>query len=142
MKILLLQPIKNVGNKGDVVNAHDGYARNFLIPQKLGIPATEKIMHEKTTHDAEGVAATKKLEALKEKLKKETLVLNIKTGKDGSVFGAIHAQDVEAALAAHGYKNVTAILERSLKSLGTHEAPLDFGHGIKGTINIKLAPSE
>lgn len=141
MKILLLQSVKNVGQKGDVVNAHDGYARNFLIPKKLGVLATEKAMHEKIADETKMAAMVRHLETLKEKIKKETLVLNIKTGKDGSVFGSVHAQDIEAALAARGYKNVVALLERPLKSLGDHKASLDFGHGIKGIVKIKIEPN-
>lgn len=141
MKILLLQSVKNVGKKGDIVNASDGYARNFLIPKKIGVSATEKTMHEKSTHDTEGAAMIKKLETLRENLKKETLTLTIKTGHDGSIFGAIYARDVESALAAKGFRNVKIILERPLKSLGSHEVSLDLGNGVKGLVKITLAPS-
>ena len=115
MKILLLQSIKNVGKKDEIINANDGYARNFLIPKKLGVPATEKAMHEKTNLEAVMSAEIKKLESLKAKMGKEIFTLTLKTGKDGSIFGAIHAAEIESALAAHVYKNIVAELVRPMK---------------------------
>ncbi len=139
MKILLLQSIKNVGKKDEIINASDGYARNFLIPKKLGVPATEEALHEKNAHEIVASAEIKKLEALKAKLGKEIFALGIKTGKDGSVFGAIHGAEIETMLATYGYKNIKAVLERPIKTLGEHSVEVNFGHGIKGVIKIKIA---
>ncbi len=141
MKILLLQSIKNVGKKDEIINANDGYARNFLIPKKLGVPATEKAMHEKTNLEAVMSAEIKKLESLKAKMGKEIFTLTLKTGKDGSIFGAIHAVEIESALAAHGYKNMSAELERPIKELGEHVVLIDIGHRIQGAIKIKIVSS-
>ncbi len=138
MKILLLQNIKNVGKKDEIINAQDGYARNFLIPKKLGVPATEKTLHEKSAHELKALEEIKKLETLKSKLTKEIFALSIKTGKDGSVFDAIHNAKVESTLAAKGYKNVKVILERPIKTLGEHVVPVDLSNGIKGAIKIKI----
>ena len=93
MKIILLQDVKALGKKGDLVEVKDGYARNAILPKKLGVEATAKNMNDlklqKANEEkvaAENLAAAK---ALAEELKDKEIVVSLKTGEGGKTFGSI-----------------------------------------------------
>lgn len=102
MKVILLQDVKSLGKKGDVVNASDGYARNMLLPKKLALPATsgnmkdlEAIEKSNAKHAAEVLAAA---EELKAKIEKSSVTLSIKVGEGGRTFGSISTKELAAAV--------------------------------------------
>lgn len=98
MKVILLSDVKKVGKKGEMLEVSDGYARNFLIRQKLAVAATEKskeILEMQKAEEAEK-EAEKEAEAnvIKKKLEKITLEFKVKTGKGGRVFGSVSSKQV------------------------------------------------
>ncbi|MDD3570169.1 MAG: 50S ribosomal protein L9 [Lachnospiraceae bacterium] len=102
MKVILLEDVKSVGKKGEVVNASEGYAKNFLIPRKLGVEATASNMNEiklkKQSEDkrkAEELAAAKELKA---KLEEKTVKIPVKTGDNGKLFGSVTNKEIAVAL--------------------------------------------
>lgn len=102
MKIILLDKVKNLGNAGDLTEASDGYARNFLFPRKLAIEATEENLaqwkedqKEKKKKEAEDRAQA---EELKKVLEKEPVILKAKGGTTGKLFGAVTNKDLEKAV--------------------------------------------
>lgn len=102
MKIILLAKVKNLGNAGDLTEASDGYARNFLFPRKLAIEATEENLaqwkedqKEKKKKEAEDRAQA---EELKKILEKEPVILKAKGGTKGKLFGAVTSKDLEKAV--------------------------------------------
>ena len=102
MKIILLDKVKNLGNAGDLTEASDGYARNFLFPRKLAIEATEENLaqwkedqKEKKKKEAEDRAQA---EELKKILEKEPVILKAKGGTTGKLFGAVTSKDLEKAV--------------------------------------------
>lgn len=102
MKIILLDKVKNLGNAGDLTEASDGYARNFLFPRKLAIEATEENLaqwkedqKEKKKKEAEDRAQA---EELKKILEKESVILKAKGGTTGKLFGAVTSKDLEKAV--------------------------------------------
>jgi large subunit ribosomal protein L9 len=102
MKVILLEDVKSVGKKGEVVNASEGYAKNFLIPRKLGVEATASNMNDiklkKQSEDkrkAEELAAAKEL---KNKLEEKTVKIPVKTGDNGKLFGSVTNKEIAAAL--------------------------------------------
>lgn len=102
MKIILLDKVKNLGNAGDLTEASDGYARNFLFPRKLAIEATEENLaqwkedqKEKKKKEAEDRAQA---EELKKVLEKEPVILKAKGGTTGKLFGAVTSKDLEKAV--------------------------------------------
>lgn len=102
MKIILLDKVKNLGNAGDLTEASDGYARNFLFPRKLAIEATEENLaqwkedqKEKKKKEAEDRAQA---EELKKALEKEPVILKAKGGTTGKLFGAVTSKDLEKAV--------------------------------------------
>jgi large subunit ribosomal protein L9 len=108
MQIILLEKVVNVGNLGDVVKVKDGYARNFLIPQKLAKRATETALKEFAAKRAElEKAAAEKLAAAQkqgEKLNGLTLSVKAKAGVDGRLFGSVTNYDIAEALSKQGFK--------------------------------------
>lgn len=109
MKIVLLQDVKDIGKKDQVVNAADGYARNFLFPRKLAKEATEAVMNDvkikesaKAHHKQEEVDAAKEIKA---QIDGKAVTIKAKAGKEGKLFGAVTTKDVsEAAEAQLGVK--------------------------------------
>jgi large subunit ribosomal protein L9 len=102
MKIILLEDVRSQGKKGDIIEVSDGYARNMLIPKKLGVEATPKNLNDlklKKAHD-EKIAAQELAEAqdLGEKLKKGSVSMSLKTGEGGKVFGSIAAKEISEAV--------------------------------------------
>lgn len=98
MKVILLQDIKAMGKKGDVVNASDGYARNYLFPRNLAQEATAENLHivnqKKENERKKKLAETEEAQALAEKLKGKEVKIAVKCGDNGRLFGAITNKDV------------------------------------------------
>ncbi|NLP27505.1 MAG: 50S ribosomal protein L9 [Clostridia bacterium] len=98
MKVILLQDVKNLGKKGDVVNASDGYARNFLFPRKLAQEATAENLHivnqKKENERKKKLEELEAAQALAEKLKGKEIKITAKSGENGRLFGAITNKDV------------------------------------------------
>lgn len=130
MQIILLEKVLNVGNLGDVVRVRDGYARNFLIPQKKARRATEAALKEFEARraeleklQAEKLAAA---QALGQRLENFSLALTQKAGVDGRLFGSVTNMDIAAGLVAAGFagieKSQIRLPEGPLKMIG--EAPV------------------
>lgn len=102
MKVILLKDVKDLGKKGELVNAKTGYARNFLIPKEYALeatPANKKAWEaEQKQLKAEEAANRKAAEGLKEEIEKITLVMEGKAGEAGKLFGSITSQDIADAL--------------------------------------------
>ncbi|MDD4154892.1 MAG: 50S ribosomal protein L9 [Bacilli bacterium] len=102
MKVILLQDVKTVGKKGQIVEVSDGYAMNFLFPRKLGVKATDKSLELKQAEEVkvQQKQAEKKDEmlVLKQQLEAVSLVLYAKSGKDGKMFGSISTKQIAEAL--------------------------------------------
>ena len=102
MKVYLLQDVKSKGKKGDIINVSDGYARNFLFPQKKAVEVNAKVLSEKKTKD-ESVAYHKEQELLAAKkgasrLEGQYVELKAKAGTDGRLFGSITAKEIANAV--------------------------------------------
>ncbi|MPQ43731.1 50S ribosomal protein L9 [Clostridium tarantellae] len=98
MKVILLQDVKKLGKKGDVVNTSDGYARNYLFPRKLAEEATDSNMHilnaKKETERRKKTAEIEAAQKLAQELKDKTIKIEAKSGDNGKLFGAITSKDV------------------------------------------------
>jgi len=110
MQVILLEKVVNLGNLGDMVRVRDGYARNYLIPQKIARRATEAALKEFEArrmelerHQAEKLAAAR---AVGERMSGHGLTISQKAGVDGRLFGSVTTMDVAAALHAAGFADV------------------------------------
>lgn len=101
MEIVLLEDVKSLGKKGQIVKVNEGYARNFILPKKLGVEATSKNLNDLKLQKAHAdKVAKEQLEAAKEfgaKLAETTVELKVKAGKDGKVFGSVSSKEIAAA---------------------------------------------
>ena len=99
MKVILIEDVKTLGKKGDTVNVNDGYARNFILPKKLGIEATAKNINDLKLQKAnEEKVAKEILEAAKafaEDIKEKSVTVTIKTGEGGKTFGSVSSKEIE-----------------------------------------------
>ena len=135
MEVILLDDVKSLGKKGDLVKVSDGYARNFLLKKKLGVEATKENINDfklKKKHD-DKVAKEKldEADALAAEMKEKTIKVSIKTGKNGKSFGSISTKELSEALKAqHGYDidKKKMVLDVPIKNPGGY------------TLKIKLHP--
>ena len=145
MKIILIEDVKNVGKKGELKDVADGYARNFLIRNRLAVEATahSKAILEQQKQDKidQEIEDIKKAEALKEKLTAITLVFPVKTGEGGKVFGSISSKQIAEELVK---KHQVTIDKRKIldngpfNDLGYSDIRIELHKKVIGTIKIHL----
>lgn len=145
MKIILLQDVKSVGKKGDIIDANDGYARNFLIPKKMGVPANAENMNTlKLQKSNEAKVAQEQLEEAQrfaEELETKEVVLAIKAGEGGKTFGSVSSKEI-----ANAYKEQCGItidkkkiqLPESIKNFGVYEVKIKLHPKVTGTLKVKV----
>lgn len=143
MKVILLEDVKALGKKGQVVNVSDGYARNMLLPKKLGVEATPKNLNDlklKKAHQQK--LAQDNLEAAREfakNLEGKEVVVSLKVGEGGKTFGSISAKEIsDAAQEQIGMTldKKKLQLESPIKSLGVTEVPLRLHPEVTGTVKV------
>ena len=127
MKVILLQDVKSLGKKGEIVNVNDGYARNFILPKKLGVEATGKNLNDlKLQKNNEKKVAQENLDAAKKlaaELAEGKVELAIKVGEGGRAFGSVSSKEIAAAVKEQIGLDVDKKkiqLKEAIKSLGTH----------------------
>ena len=145
MKIILLQDVKSVGKKGDIIDANDGYARNFLIPKKMGVPANAENMNTlKLQKSNEAKVAQEQLEEAQrfaKELETKEVVLAIKAGEGGKTFGSVSSKEI-----ANAYKEQCGItidkkkiqLPESIKNFGVYEVKIKLHQKVTGTLKVKV----
>jgi large subunit ribosomal protein L9 len=143
MKVILTQDVKGQGKKDQVINVSDGYARNFLFPKKLAIPADAKAMNEIKNKEAslKHKIETERAEAQALAAKIDTILLKLvcKSGADGKLYGAVTAKDIADALEKnHGIsvdkRKIT--IPEPIKSYGKYELDVKLYTDVSGKINL------
>lgn len=147
MKVILLEDVKSLGKKGQIVNINDGYARNFVLPKKLGVEATPKNLNDLKLQNAnKEKLAQEALDAAKElaaKLEAGKVVLFIKTGEGGKAFGSVSSKEIATEVKNQmGYEidKKKIQLKDAIKTLGTHTVPVKL-HA-KVTAELKVVVTE
>lgn len=127
MKVILLENVKSLGKKGEIVNVNDGYARNFILPKKLGVEATGKNLNDlKLQKNNEKKVAQENLDAAKElaaELSAGKVELAIKVGEGGRTFGSVSSKEIAVSVKDQMQLDIDKKkiqLKESIKSLGTH----------------------
>lgn len=144
MKVILTEKVKSLGNVGEIVNVSEGYARNFLIPQNLGILASEsnkKIVANAEKRLAKKVAEQKaEAEAVASKLKGLTLTLVKKVGGNGKLFGSVTSSHLSDELAKHDIvvERRLLILEQPIKAIGTFNVKAKLFTGVEVDFQVKI----
>ena len=146
MQVILLEKIVNVGNLGDVVRVRDGYARNFLIPQKKARRATEAALKEfeERRAELERVQAEKlsEAQAVGARLEGYVLELRQKAGVDGRLFGSVTNMDIAAALVEKGFeglvKSQVRMPEGAIKAIGEYQIQIALHPDVNTEIGVKV----
>lgn len=145
MKIILLQDDKKLGKKGAVVEVNEGFARNFIIPKKIGIEATPKNMNDLKLQKAnEEKIAKEQLESAKElavSLEQMPVVVKIKSGEGGKTFGSVSTKEIAAAMKEqHGVEldKKKIQLSESIKSFGTVEVPVKLHPQVTAKLIVRV----
>ncbi len=147
MKVILLQDVKSLGKKGEIVNVNDGYARNFILPKRLGVEANNKNLNElKLQKKKEDKIAQENLDAakqLKAELEAGKVELSIKVGEGGKTFGSISSKEIAAAvkdqMGVEADKKKIQLKE-TIKTLGTHHVPVKLHPEV--TAELKVVVTE
>jgi large subunit ribosomal protein L9 len=144
MKVILLKDIKGTGKKGQVIEASDGHARNYLFPRGLAKPATDssvrELEHQKASADKRKEKELDESKALAQQLEAISLKFAVKIGEGGKLFGSITTKDVAEALEKqHGIKVDKKKLELvPVKSIGTTHAEVKLAHGVHANVKIEV----
>lgn len=147
MKVILLEDVKALGKKGEIVNVNDGYARNFILPKKLGLEATGKNLNDLKLQKANEAKVAQELwdeaKELGKKLEAGKVELSIKVGEGGRAFGSVSSKEIAIAVKEQmGYdidkKKIQ--LKDALKTLGTHTVPVKLHP--KVTAELKVIVTE
>ncbi len=145
MKVILMEDIKSLGKKGEIVNVSDGYARNSLFPKKQALEATPKNINDLKLQKAhEEKVAQEILEEAKafaEKLKDKKVVVSVKVGEGGKVFGSISAKEIaEAAKEQLGYEidKKKMQLPSPIKALGTTIVPIKLHPKVTAELKVMV----
>ena len=143
MKVILIEDVKTLGKKGDTVNVNDGYARNFILPKKLGIEATAKNKNDlKLQKKHEEKVAQEKLDdakAFAEELKEKSITVSIKTGSGGRSFGSVSTKELAAAAKEQlGYEldKKKMVLPEPIKSPGIFDLPIKLHPKVLGSLKV------
>lgn len=143
MKVILLEDVKSLGKKGQIVDVSDGYARNFIFAKKMGVEATPKNLNDlklKQAHE-DKLAAQRLAEAkaFAESLKEVQVVLSIKTGEGGKLFGSVSSKEI--AQAAKEQLNLDIdkkklVLPTPIKAVGTTIVPIKLHPQVTGELKV------
>ena len=143
MKVILLQDVKALGKKGEVVNVNDGYARNFILPKKLGVEANGKNLNDlKLQKNNEAKVAQEHLDAAKklaEELKAGKVVLTMKVGEGGRTFGSVSSKEIAEAVKEQMHLEIDKKkiqLKEQIKTLGTHIVSVKLHPEVTAELNV------
>lgn len=143
MEVILLEDVKSLGKKGQIVKVNEGYARNFILPKKLGVEANSKNLNDlklqKAREEKEAAQKLAEAKAFGEKISDKQVVVGLRTGEGGKIFGAVSAKEI----ADEAKKQVgldidkkKLVLKESIKSLGVYEVPVKLHKDVTATLKV------
>ena len=145
MKIILLQDEKKLGKKGDIIEASEGYARNYILPKKIGVEATAKNMNDLKLQKAnQERIAQEQLDAAKAlaaDLESKIVVVKIKAGEGGKTFGSVSSKEIAAALKEQHQIEIDKKklqLAEALKNFGSYEVTVRLHPQVTGKVTVKV----
>ena len=145
MKVILLQDEKKLGKKGDIIEVSEGYARNFVLPKKIGVEATPKNLNDlKLQKSNEVKVAQEQLDNAKElarKLAEKEVLVSIKAGTNGRTFGSVSTKEIAQALKEQTGIEIDKkklVLPEAIKCFGVYEVPIKLHPKVTGTIKVKV----
>lgn len=145
MKVILLQDVKSLGKKDDVVEVSDGYAKNFLFSKKLGIEATAKNLNDLKLKkaNADKIAAQNLADAKEyaKVIETKTVVVKLKAGEGGKTFGSVSSKEISAEAKSQCSLDIDKkkiVLSDAIKTFGTFEVPVKLHPSVTATLKVKV----
>lgn len=144
MEVILKDDVPSLGHRGEVVTVKDGYARNYLFPRKLALPATpgnrKQVEQEKAAHARREAKEQSDAEALAAMLAQVALTIPAKAGESDQLFGSITAMDIAEALALKGYTidKRRVVLEEPIKTIGEYDVSLRLHREVTASVKVNV----
>ena len=145
MKVILLDNIKGVGKKDEIINAADGYARNFLFPKKLAVEANvenmSKLNNKKEAASYKKDVEKQAAEELAKKIKGIMLKIKVKAGENGKIFGGVTSKEISDNLKAQYNFNIDKKkieLKDTIKTLGSFNVPIKLFEGVVAQLKVEV----
>ena len=145
MKVILQQDVRGQGKKGQMIDAAEGYARNYLLPRKLAIPATADAINtmnlKEKARKAEEARQKAEAEATVEKLKECQVKLTAKAGNGGRLFGAVTTKEISEGLKAQFGIDIPKqklVLDEPIKAFGSYQVKAKLGFEVVGTVYVSV----
>ena len=145
MKVILLQDVKSLGKKDQIVDVSDGYARNMLLPKKLGMEATSKNLNDlklqKAHEDKVAAEVLADAQALAAQIEKESITLSIKMGENGRTFGSISSKEIAEAIKSqlgHDIDKKKIVMKDAIKAPGTRTVGIKLHTKVTADLTVKI----
>lgn len=145
MKVILLEDVKTLGKKGDIVNVNDGYARNFILPRKLGLEANGKNLNDLKLKQANEEKKAKELleaaQAFARELEGKSVVIKMKAGEGGRVFGSVSSKEIAIAFKEQCGTEIDKKkiqLKDAIKAFGAYDVPVRLHPQVTGTLKVRV----
>lgn len=145
MEVILLEDVKSLGKKGDIVKVNEGYARNFILKKNLGIEATTKNLNDLKLQQANKIKVEKEqleqAKAFAVKVEEKPVIITIKTGEGGKLFGSVSTKEIAAAVSSQlGFEldKKKMHLTEPIKTLGTHTVPVKLHKDVTAKLTVKV----
>lgn len=145
MKVILLQDVKSLGKKDQIVDVSDGYARNMLLPKKLGIEATSKNMNDlklkKAHEDKVAAEVLAEAQALAAQMENESVTMSIKMGENGRTFGSISSKEIAEAIKeqlGHDIDKKKIVMKDAIKAPGTRTVGIKLHAKVTANMTVKI----
>ena len=149
MKVILTQDVKGVGKKDQILEVNDGYARNFLIPKKLGVQASTAnlalLKSKQDSRDFKRQEDKKEAEQIKEKLEKIRLGIKVKSGENGKIFGGVTSKEISDVLKDKYSINIDKKkieLKETIKTVGITTVDIKLFEGVIGKVKVNVIPEK
>jgi len=145
MEVILLQDVKSLGKKGEIVKVNDGYARNFILPKKLGVEKTDKALHElklqKAAEEKRQQEILEEAQALAKSIEAGSIMLKMKAGEGGRTFGSVSTKEIAVAMKDQLNLEIDKKkmqLADPIKNFGTYHVPIRLHPKVTAEITVKV----
>ncbi len=144
MKIILMEDVPSLGHRGEVRDVATGYARNYLLPKKLALPATpgnlQNLEHLKRQRERVEAKAREEAQATADRIAALELAVATRASEDGRLFGSVSAQDIVEFLGRHRIpvEKRRVLLEEPIKALGDYQVPVRLHQDVTGTLRVTV----
>ena len=145
MKIILIQDVKKLGKKGEIIEINDGYARNYILPQKLGVEANNRNLNDlklqKIKEEKDAQRLLDEAKDLAEKIGAQIVTVKIKAGEGGKVFVSVSAREIAGAMKKQSDLEIDKKkiqLQEPIRSFGFHEVGIRLHPQVTGTPRVKV----